>query len=220
MRIYAHRGCSAAYPENTLAAFRAAIDLGVDGIELDLRSSADGMPVVIHDARLDRTTNGTGAVQERTAEELATLDAGHGEPVPSLEEVFRLVGDRAHIDLEIKARGCETEILELLDRYPEVRAAISSFDWDVLARIKELEAGIELWVLTDEVTEAAVAVARDLGATTLAVDFVAIDAVSMERARSAGLKVMAWTVNVPEDAERMRRLGVVALCTDDPGGIR
>ena len=90
MSIYAHRGVSAHLPENTLAAFSRAIELGVDGIELDVHLSADGIPVVIHDDTADRTTNGTGNISEFTAHQLGLLDAGDGQFVPTLAQVLNL----------------------------------------------------------------------------------------------------------------------------------
>ena len=113
-KIIAHRGFSAAFPENTLAAIRAALDLAVDGrtidmVEIDVTSSADGEVVVIHDDTLERTTNGRGPVAEQTLEEIRSLDAGawfrpefEGERVPLLSEVLELVRDRALLNIEIK----------------------------------------------------------------------------------------------------------------------
>jgi glycerophosphoryl diester phosphodiesterase len=132
VKIYAHRGYSAAFPENTLAAFQGALDLGVFGVELDIHASSDGIPVVIHDDDLDGTTNGSGPVTAKSAAELASLDAGNGEGIPTLEEAVALVGGKLHIDIEIKARNCEQGVLDVLARYPKTAAAISAFDWVVL----------------------------------------------------------------------------------------
>lgn len=219
MKIYAHRGYSAKYPENTMQAFRAAVDLGVDGIELDIYLSADGVPVVIHDQHLERTTNGSGLVTSKTVAELASLDAGNGQGVPTFEEVVTLVDGRLHFDIEIKGKNCEQAVLDVLARHSNTSAAISSFDWDVLANMRRLAPHFELWVLTPAVTDEAIATAQKLAATTLAVYFQAISAESMNRARSAGLDVMAWTVNARAEADRLRDLGVVAICTDDPADI-
>ncbi len=152
MRIYAHRGVSANYPENTLVAFQAALDAGVYGVELDIHCSADGVPVVLHDDGLDRTTNGSGSVTEKTVAELRKLDAGNGQYVPTFEEVIALADGRLHIDIEIKGRNCEKAVLDVLARFPATRAAISSFDWEVLANVRTREPTIELWVLTPTVT--------------------------------------------------------------------
>src|SRR5215207_5148781 len=101
MLIYAHRGASVDHPENTLRAFRHALALGVDGIELDVHATADGIPVVIHDRDIRRTTTGVGYVDEIPLAWLQTFDAGAGERVPSLAEVLALVGDAARLDVEI-----------------------------------------------------------------------------------------------------------------------
>src|SRR3990170_4488837 len=103
--IVAHRGASSTHPENTLPAFEAAIGLGARIVELDVRVSAEGVPVVMHDPTVDRTTDGSGAVHELTAAELARLNAGTADAptaVPTLAEVLDLAGDRAAVALEIK----------------------------------------------------------------------------------------------------------------------
>lgn len=219
MKIYAHRGVSAHFPENTLAAFRAALDAGVDGIELDVHRSADGVPVVIHDDRLERTTSGMGSVADFDLASLKTLDAGQGERIPTLEEVVELVDGRLHFDIEIKGAGCERSVLDVLDRHPRTRAAISSFDWNILTTIRSLSR-IELWILTPVVNDEAIAAAERLAATSLAVFHRSIDEAAMARAREANLAIMAWTVNELEEAERLRDLGVIAICSDDPAAVR
>src|SRR5687768_11162146 len=103
--VYGHRGAAAEFPENSLAGFRRALELGIEGIELDVHLSKDGVPVIIHDETVDRTTNAEGAVADFTVEELRGLDAGDGEYVPTLAEVLDLVGDRLLVDIEIKANA-------------------------------------------------------------------------------------------------------------------
>jgi glycerophosphoryl diester phosphodiesterase len=220
MNIYAHRGYSAAFPENTLAAFQGALDLGVFGVELDIHTSSDGIPVVIHDEDLVRTSNGSGLVIDKTAAQLAELDAGNGEGIPAFAEVLALANGRLRFDIEIKARNCEQGVLDLLARYPETIAAISCFEWDVLSRVRELDPAAELWVLADWITEDAIVTAQKLGATTLAIEHSSISEDSISNATAEGLQVMAWTVNSQEEANRLRDLGVAAICTDDPGTVR
>lgn len=220
MKIYAHRGYSAAFPENTRAAFQGALDLGVFGVELDIHMSSDGIPVVIHDENLARTTNGSGPVIGKTAAQLAELDAGNGEGVPTFEEVLALANGRLRFDIEIKAGNCEQPVLDLLARYPETIAAISCFDWEVLSRVRELDPAAELWVLADWITEDAIATAQRLGATTLAIEHSSISEDSTSSATEEGLQVMAWTVNSQDEANRLRNLGVASICTDDPANVR
>src|SRR3954451_9459692 len=120
MLIYAHRGASAIHPENTLRAFRHALAIGADGIELDVHATADGIPVVIHDRDVERTTDGGGYVDEMPLARLETFDAGDGERVPTLAAVLTLVGDAAQLDIEIKGAGFKRAVLEVLAQFPAV----------------------------------------------------------------------------------------------------
>ena len=148
MKIYAHRGASAEFPENTMASFQRAIDLGAGGIELDVHLSSDGVPVVIHDETLDRTSDATGPVDGLTAAELASLDAGRGYGVPSLAEVLDLIGTSLHVNIEIKSNRAGQAVIDEVGRRPELRWAISSFDWDVLRFVRHELPTADLWPLT------------------------------------------------------------------------
>ena len=219
MRIYAHRGDSGSSPENTLLAFRRALAAGVDGIELDVHATADHVPVIIHDRTLTRTTNGAGHVADLTYAQIATLDAGAGERIPTLAQALELVGDRVHLDIEVKGNGIEAEVLRVLGRYPSARWAISSFDWQTLRRLRRLDARAELWPLAEGADEALIAIARELGAPAVSLAQAAYTAASAAALREAGLAAVIWTVNDPEEARRLRDLGAVALCTDHPRRI-
>jgi glycerophosphoryl diester phosphodiesterase len=146
--IYGHRGASGELPENTLAAFRRTVELGVPGIELDVHLSRDGVPVVIHDETVDRTTDGSGAVADLTVADLAALDAGSGEPVPTLAQVLDLVQDHLHVNIEIKSATAGQAVFDEVSRRPGLRWAISSFDWSVLREVKGLKPDADLWPLT------------------------------------------------------------------------
>ncbi len=148
MSIYGHRGASAEQPENTLAAFRRAIELEIAGVELDVHLSADGVPVVIHDDTLDRTTDGSGPVSGHTVEQLRALDAGNGEYVPTLAEVLALFGPEQHVNIEIKSNAAGQAVIDVVDGMPDLRWAISSFDWSVLRYVKAQRPGADLWPLT------------------------------------------------------------------------
>jgi glycerophosphoryl diester phosphodiesterase len=216
MRIYAHRGASATEPENTLRAFQRALDLGVEGIELDVQATADRVPVILHDRDLARTTNGTGNVDEITFDDLQTFDAGHGEHVPTFHEVLVLVGDRVHLDIEVKQAGIEREILAVLARCSDVRYSISSFDWRVLETLRSLSPEIDLWPLTVVVSDAVIATASTIGATAVALYAQSYNEESATRLRVAGLDAMIWTVNDVSTAQHLQQLGAAALCTDVP----
>ncbi len=219
MLIYAHRGASGRHPDNPLRAFRAAIDDGADGVELDLHATADGVPVVIHDRDLARTTTGAGPVEALTLAELRSFDAG-GEPVPTFAEVLDLLAGRLRLDIELKQAGIERQVLEVLARYPHATWAISSFAWDILRAVRRMSARAELWPLAEAVDEPLLAAAEALNSPNVALAANAFDAASAIRLREAGLGVVVWTVNDPDEARRMRDLGARALCTDEPAAIR
>ena len=219
MLIYAHRGSSGDYPENTLLAFRQAVACGVDGIELDVFATADGGLAVIHDRSVERTTDGSGFVDEMPLARLQTFDAGHGERVPTLAEVLDVVGDMVHLDIEVKGSGIEQEILAVLGAYPRARWAISSFDWDTLRNVRRLSSSAELWPLAEQWREEVFDVAADLGSPAVALFAGSYDQQSADRLRAADLRAVVWTVNDPVEARRVRDLGAHALCTDVPDRI-
>jgi glycerophosphoryl diester phosphodiesterase len=138
--VGAHRGAMGYAPENTLAAFETAIRQGTYRIELDVRLSRDGHVVVMHDATVDRTTDGTGAVPEMTLAELKALRAGDTEPVPTLRETLELVRGRCKLLVEIKPPGIAEPVVRLIQEEGMVEeCTISAFDEPTLPRVKELE---------------------------------------------------------------------------------
>lgn len=215
-KIYAHRGASLELPENTLPAFARAIEAGAYGIELDVHLTRDGIPVVIHDETVDRTTNGTGALADLDSTELTLLDAGNGSRIPTLDQVLDLVHDSVHVDIEVKAAKAADAVLRATARRPALRFAVSSFDHDVLRHVRRRAPGIELWPLTVGATDDALVTAAQLGSPYLAIHagFVNDDIVAYLRVQ--GLEAWVWTVNDPERATDLTRLGVAGICTDDP----
>lgn len=220
MLVYAHRGASGRLPENTLAAFRGAIEDGADGVELDLHATADGVPVVLHDRELARTTNGAGPVDALPLAALRHLDAGGGEPIPTFAETLDHLAGRMRLDVEIKQPGIERATFDVLAAYPRAEWAISSFDWDILRAVRRLSPAAALWPLAEAVDDALLAIAAELGAPAVSLHHAALTEATAARLHAAGLAVVAWTVNDPAEARRLRALGAVALCTDDPAVIR
>ncbi len=216
MQIFAHRGASLEAPENSFAAFELALELGVAGIELDVRLAADGLPVILHDERLDRTTSGSGFVSEHTSDQVRALDAGDRRGVPSLGEVVELISGRVCLDVELKAPGTESATLNALAPLGHDRWVISSFDWDLLRNIRRMSPAAVLWPLSAALTKEALDVAEELGAPLLALHHLAIDANSAAVLRSRNLGFMAWTVNDPDRAHALDALGADVVCTDNP----
>lgn len=218
-RIYGHRGAPAEYPENTLAGFARAKELGVYGIELDVHLSKDGICVVCHDETLDRTTNATGAISDYTVAELRQVDAGNGEYVPTLAEVLALVGDSLHVDIEVKANAAGAAVLEEVQKVGGLRWLVSSFDWDVLRYVRSQDADADLWVLTPGASEDAIQVFRDLDAKALAIWEKGMDADISNFLAEQGIPWWPWTVNDPAQARRFLNWGAIGICTDNPAMI-
>jgi glycerophosphoryl diester phosphodiesterase len=219
IKIYGHRGSSGTHPENTLTAFREALAVGADGIELDVHATADQIPVVIHDRAVKRTTNGSGNVDQLSLAQVQTFDAGEGEKVPTLAEALELIGDRLHLDVEIKGRDIEAEVLRVLKRFPDARWAISSFDWDTLRAVRRLDVGAVLWPLAVRVNDELFAIAAELASPAVSLVATAYTAQTAAALRAAGFEVMVWTVNDADESRRVRDLGAFALCTDFPRRI-
>lgn len=217
--VYAHRGASKDFPENTLAAFQRALELGVEGIELDVHLSADGHLIVMHDETVDRTTDGTGALAEMTLDQIKTLDAGKGETVPTLGEVLDLVGDRLHVDIEVKANTAGEAVLKELEGR-NTRWLISSFKWDVLQYVRSQNAEAELWPLTVGASDDAISIAKEIGAPALAISRQGVDEEIARYLNEQGLDFWVWTVNDPQEAKQFVEWGAIGICTDDPATIQ
>src|SRR3990172_4768626 len=149
MIITAHAACKGHAPENTLAGVRAALKLGADAIEIDLHCTRDGVPVLIHDATVDRTTNGHGAIAELSLRQVRRLDAGGGERIPTLREVLETIAGRAVLVLEIKAVGIEEAVLAVVRRAKALDwCVVHSFWPQVVARVRALEPRMPCSLLT------------------------------------------------------------------------
>ena len=207
----AHRGDHRVAPENSLAAFLAALELpGCDGLEFDVRLSRDGVPVVIHDPTLRRVQRRPGRVADLTADELAT--AG----VPTLASVLAAVPRSAFLDIELKVDGGPALAAVLREgRGPGLESAvISSFELAALAAIRALEPAWPCWLNADDLAPDTIARAVRLGCAAIAAEWHAIDAGTVAAARRAGLEVAAWTVTGRRAFDRLAGLGVVAICVE------
>lgn len=243
--ILAHRGASAYAPENTLAAFRLARELGADGIELDVQLTRDKIPVVIHDETVDRTTDGHGRVADLMIGEIARLDAGtwktedyRGEPIPTLAQVFEALSDwlnpvgRARpclINVELKTErvrtdGLERQVLNVIARYGvQHRVLLSSFSPLALYRAKKINPRLPRGLLYEASSSALLqnALIRAFTAPqALHPESPLVNAQLMQWTRRKKFQVNTWTVDEPEEARRLAALGVHAIITNKPDVIR
>jgi glycerophosphoryl diester phosphodiesterase len=199
--IGGHRGNPVELPENTLASFRSALELGVDMIECDVHLSSDGELVVIHDHTLDRTTNGSGLVVQHSLAELRNLDAGNGEQIPQLAEVCELARDRAGLCIETKQLpmpypGLEEKLVGALRELDMVeQTCVISFHHPSVKRIKEIEARLFTGVLVASRPIEPVRVLTTASADIYAPHWGAIDPQVVAAIGAAGAVVGVWTVD-------------------------
>ncbi len=222
--LVGHRGAPREAPENTLSAFRRALEHGADAIELDVHATRDGVVVVHHDP-VPRANTPAGVpaarpIAETSWSELSALKIGTVERIPSLGEVLDLVGRRARVYVEIKGRDVEPMVAAVL-RGAGADCAVHSFDHAAIGRMRELAPEIPRGLLFDSGTrpDVAAAAAR-YGARDLWPHWSLVDATMISAARSAAARLIAWTVNDPAIARRLAAAGADALCTDDLPGIR
>lgn len=216
----AHRGYSSSYPENTILAFEKALAAGADMIELDIHLSRDGRLVVIHDDRIDRTADGTGAVSGLSLTELKRHSynnrmAEHGfVEIPTLDEVIAWAGDRVMLNIEIKNRpvpseGIEQKLADLLrETHFTDRAIVSSFDHCALAEIKRIAGSVRTGMLYDSVWIHFEDEVRALGVYSVHPGADAIDAGQLRWARSCGIRVYPWVIKDREILQLCRDSGL------------
>jgi glycerophosphoryl diester phosphodiesterase len=234
--VYAHRGGAGLAPENTLVAFEAGLGAGADGLELDVRLSLDGVAVLMHDPTLERTTDGTGPVDQRTAAELAALDAGYrferdgaypfrglGIGVPLLRDVLRRHPE-ASLIVELKSpdpRLAGAVVDEIHAAGAVGRATVGSFQKGALDAVRALDPGIRTGADTDDVRNGLDGLRGKpvFDAFQVPEVFAGMRVVTPEfiaRAHDVGVTVMVWTVNQPDDMRRLLEWGVDGLITDRP----
>ncbi|MFE9450348.1 glycerophosphodiester phosphodiesterase [Streptomyces sp. NPDC006739] len=210
-----HRGVMGVEPENTLRSFVAAQQAGLDLIELDLHLSKDGALVVMHDTEVDRTTDGSGPVAEKTLAELRALDAGLGERVPLFEEVLDAV--TAPLQAEIKDVAAARALAEVLHRRDLVsRVEVSSFHDEAVAEIARLVPGVRTALIADRYGTEVVERAVEVGAATVCLDIRRLTLEVVEHAREADLRVIGWVVNTQDHLRLVRALGLDGATTDYP----
>lgn len=230
--IIAHRGASAYAPENTLAAFKMALQQGADGIELDAKLSADGHVIVIHDSTVDRTTPFHGKVSDFRLAELRKMDAGShfdiaykGEPIPTLEEVFKAVGQLTYINVELTNYASPNDplpekVAELVRQFKlSHRVIFSSFNPLALVRIRRLVPEAPIGLLAFPGAKGWLArsrLGRLLNYDSLNPEAADVTASLVNRIQKRACRVYVYTVNRTDEMQRLFAIGVDGIFTDDP----
>ena len=215
-----HRGAMGHAPENTLASIRKALELSVHCVEIDVYC-VDGQLVVFHDSRLERTTNGTGYLLEQNFTDLRSLDAGDGERIPTLKEVFETVHLQAGVNIELKGPDTARPVVEFISKMRDIGWSddlilISSFDHRELAQIRKLDPRIKVGAMIVGLPVDDAAFAESLGAYSVHLSLEFIDRRFVDDAHSRGLRVFVFTVNHPEDIIKMGEIGVDGVFTNYP----
>lgn len=215
MRLIAHRGFAGAFPENTRKAVEEATEYA-DEIEIDVRRCGSGELVVIHDATVDRVTDGSGAVADHTIDELRALDVlGTGDGVPTLSEVLRAVPNHIGVNVELKESGTEADALEVLSaNHPQ--GIVSSFYRDVLANCRAIEPAIPRAYITDDDGKDGVGVAVGLDCEYVHPSAELCTDRFVSKAHRSGMSVTAWGVDSTSDVEPLAGMGVDGVIADRP----
>lgn len=214
MQIIAHRGASFFEPENTLGAIKRAMEMDADFVEIDVRMSKDKELIVMHDADVNRTTNGKGFVKDQTLQELKKLDAGHGETISTLDEVIKLVKNKIRLIIEIKEPGTEKSVLEKLSKNNLENTILTSFYHESIKNAKELNpqvnAGIIFTCQPVNVSQMTFNAHADIifpGHKYMNIEMV-------KKVKKQGIIVYPWTIDDPEIFKKFVKMGVDGIVTN------
>jgi glycerophosphoryl diester phosphodiesterase len=211
-----HRGARAHEPENTLRSFKLAIELGVDAIEVDVRKTKDNQLVVVHNADVNKTTNGTGSVNELTLRQIKNFVTDKGEKIPTFEEVLDSVGTQVKIFVELKEKGIEKEALKLINKKGLMEnVVIISFLEDVLRNLRKINKKVDIGLIYVR-HKNPINLALELKAKYLLPLYRFTHTKNVNKAHEKGLKVIVWTINNKEEAKEYKKKGVDGIATDKP----
>jgi glycerophosphoryl diester phosphodiesterase len=214
-----HRGAKGYIAENTIASFQKALDLKLDGIELDVHVSSDGEIMVIHDETINRTTTETGFVKDFTSVNLQHLG------IPTLNQVLNLVNNHFLVNIELKSNNYVAKVILLIEKYisennwNKTNFIISSFHWEYLLEVKALNKNIKIGVLTENNIDEALSFAKQIDAFSVNPYFKLLTPENVRKIQKSGFEVHTWTVNSIEDITFVKSLQVNAIISDFPDRI-
>ena len=220
--VIGHRGARGHLAENTLPSIAKALELGVDGIEIDVFRCASEELVVFHDQTLEKLTNATGYIEQLDLDSIRNIEVLNGFTIPTLEEVLNLINGRVMLNIELK--GSQTAILtdQMLQTFFEKetwsaeKILISSFDWEELKLFYEVNQKVPIAILTEDDTLDALPIAKELNAVAINPNYKSLNKENLTKIHKKGLKIYPWTVNQPEEISALLALGVDGIITDFP----
>jgi len=231
MLTIGHRGARGYIAENTLESIQKALDLNVDGIEIDVFRCASGEIVVFHDKKLQRLTGHNGLIEETTFEELKNMLVAGRYRIPTLQQVLEKIGGKILLNVELKGENTAIPTATILKQYLSdsqsdiKKLIVSSKNWKELTLFKNQNTNIPIGVLShyniflEKGVDAIIEKGRELSALAIHPKFSILNKKAIDKMHSAGFLVYSWTINSPKDIQRAIRLGVDGIITDFPDRV-
>jgi glycerophosphoryl diester phosphodiesterase len=224
--VIGHRGAMGHETENTLASVQKALDLGVDGIEIDVFKISSGEIVVFHDDTVERLTNGGGKVEDYNIYDLKKLILDGGHHIPMLQDVLKLIDNKVRLNIELKGSDTADRVNFIMQYYIKDRGwspdnfLISSFKWDELREMRRINPNVAIAILTEEDPLKALPVAKELKAEAINPNFRTLTKEIADKIHEEGYKIYTWTVNEPSDIATVKGLSVDGIITNYPERVR
>ena len=218
-----HRGAMGHEPENTLASIKKAIDLGADGFEIDVFKCLSGEIVLFHDKYLDKLTDGEGLIEKKSLTDLKKLSVlGTENKIPTLEEVLNIINKQIFLNIELKGKNTAKASLELVEKFINQKKIssqnilFSSFDWNELEKLRELNSDVKIALITENDPLLAIETAKKLKAFAINPNYKDLNKKNIKIIHNNDFKIYTWTVNNKRDISKMKLLKVDGIITDFP----
>ncbi len=214
MQIIAHRGASFFEPENTLRSIKRAIEMGADFVEVDIRMSKDEELVIMHDADVNRTTNGSGLVKDQNLEELKKLDAGLGETIPTLDELIKTTKNKVGLVIEIKEPGTENRILQKISENNLEKIILASFFHESVKNARELNPSVNAGIIFVCQPVNVGQMASNAGANIIFPSYRYMNEKLVKQAKNNDLFIYPWAIDDPKVFKKFAEMGVDGIITN------
>ena len=225
IQVFGHRGAMGHATENTVLSVQKALAFGVDGVEIDVFRCKSGEIIVFHDQTLDKLTNGSGKIEEKTLKQLNALKVMGSEPIPTLDKIINVINGSTRLNIELKGKNTAEGAIHIMKkaiesgRWKADQLFVSSFDWDELREFKKRTSEFGIAVLTEKNPLDAIPVARELNAFAINPNHSHLTQETINYIHSEGFEIHTWTVNEKNRIEELISWGIDAIITDFPDRI-